>query len=76
MKPLPPLLTPKELADYLHVSKATVYRMLKSNQCPGAFRFGIGAWRINSETFTEWLEEIAASGTPPVNGRPKRKGDR
>jgi excisionase family DNA binding protein len=47
-----PVLTVKEVADYLHVHESTIYRLLKSSQLP-AFRVG-SDWRFNIETIDRW----------------------
>jgi excisionase family DNA binding protein len=39
------VLTLGEVADYLHVSRATIYRLLKRNEIP-AFKVG-SDWRFN-----------------------------
>jgi excisionase family DNA binding protein len=47
------ILTVNELATYLRVHPATIYRLLKSRQLP-AFRVGFD-WRFNRETIDEWV---------------------
>lgn len=42
----PDLMSPPELADYLGVSRNTVYALLAAGQVPGAVRFG-RRWRIS-----------------------------
>jgi excisionase family DNA binding protein len=49
------ILTVGELADYLHVHRATIYRLLKRNEIPG---FRVGAdWRFRREQIDAWREE-------------------
>jgi excisionase family DNA binding protein len=46
------LMTVREVCDYLRVSRATIYRLLKENQIP-AFRLG-SDWRFNIEQIDDW----------------------
>jgi excisionase family DNA binding protein len=50
-----PVLTMKELCNYLKISSATVYRLLKAGQLP-AFKIG-SDWRFNSEEIDAWRLE-------------------
>jgi excisionase family DNA binding protein len=50
----PQLLTVKEAAAYLRVSRSTIYRLLKRKKLPGAFRIGTD-WRIDMITLTSGL---------------------
>jgi excisionase family DNA binding protein len=52
-----PVMTVKELADYLKVHPSTIYRLLKTGQLP-AFRVG-SDWRFNKEEINKWLAERA-----------------
>jgi excisionase family DNA binding protein len=46
------VITISELADYLHVHRTTLYRLLKKGQLPG---FKIGSdWRFNVEAIDRW----------------------
>jgi excisionase family DNA binding protein len=47
------VLTVNELASYLRVHPATIYRLLKSGKLPG-FRVGFD-WRFNREAIDEWV---------------------
>jgi excisionase family DNA binding protein len=49
------VLTLEEVADYLHVSRTTIYRLLKRNQLP-AFEIG-SDWRFNVEEIDRWRAE-------------------
>jgi excisionase family DNA binding protein len=49
------LLTVDEVADYLRVSRSTVYRLLKRNQLP-AFKIG-NDWRFDVEEIDRWRDE-------------------
>jgi excisionase family DNA binding protein len=46
------LMTVREVCNYLRVSRATIYRLLKENQIP-AFRLG-SDWRFNIEQIDGW----------------------
>jgi excisionase family DNA binding protein len=47
------VLTVSELADYLRVHQATIYRLLKMRKLP-AFRVG-SDWRFDRKTIDEWI---------------------
>ena len=46
------ILTVAEAADYLRVSRITVYRLLASRRLPG-FKVG-AAWRLDREQIERW----------------------
>jgi excisionase family DNA binding protein len=49
------LMTIDEVADYMQVSRFTVYRLVKSRQIPGT---KIGRqWRFHKEEINRWLKE-------------------
>lgn len=48
------LMTIEDLANYLRVSRRTIYEWLKSNKIP-AFKL-IGQWRFKKEKIDAWLE--------------------
>ena len=50
-----PVMTVRELADYLRVHPSTIYRLLKQKRIP-AFKFG-REWRFNRETIDRWRLE-------------------
>ena len=52
---MPRLLTVREVANYLHVSRSTIHRLLKRNEIP-AFRVGAN-WRFNVEEIDRWRVE-------------------
>ena len=49
----PRVLTVRELAGYLRIHQATVYRLLKEQKLP-AFRVGAD-WRFNREEIERWM---------------------
>ena len=49
------LMTVRDLSEYLHVHKSTIYRMLKQHEIP-AFRIG-SDWRFNIESVHRWCSE-------------------
>jgi excisionase family DNA binding protein len=48
-------LTVSELSDYLHVTKTTIYRMLREGKLPG-FRIG-SDWRLNVDAIEQWQRD-------------------
>ena len=52
-----PVLTVKEVADYLHVHESTIYRLLKRSQLP-AFRVG-SDWRFRKDVIKRWIGDEA-----------------
>jgi excisionase family DNA binding protein len=50
--PVPEILKVAELAEYLRLNPATVYRLLRREQLPG-FRVG-GEWRFNLDEIDRW----------------------
>jgi excisionase family DNA binding protein len=50
-----PFWTVPEVAAYLRVSRATIYRLLKRNQLVGAFRVGTD-YRFHREIVKRWTE--------------------
>ena len=58
-----PVLTVRDLSNYLKLSPSTVYRLLKIGQLP-AFKVGRD-WRFNVETIDRWrLERQKNPGMP------------
>jgi len=52
-----PVMTVRELADYLRIHPSTIYRLLKQKRIP-AFKFG-REWRFNRETIDRWRPRTA-----------------
>ena len=48
-------LTVGEVANYPHISRSTIYRLLKRNEIP-AFKVGAD-WRFNVEQIDHWCAE-------------------
>lgn len=49
-----PILSVKEMADYLRVDPSTIYRLVRRREIP-AFRVSWG-WRFNLEHVKEWAK--------------------
>lgn len=47
-------MTMDEIAEYLKVSKETIYKMVQAKKIPGT-KVG-NQWRFNKQTVDEWLE--------------------
>ena len=47
------MMTVHEVAVYLKVHQATIYRLLKNGEIPG-FRIG-SDWRFNRESISKWI---------------------
>jgi excisionase family DNA binding protein len=61
-----PVMTVKELADYLRVHSTTIYRLLRRGELP-AFKIG-SDWRFNRARIDAWM--IDGSRTQPrASGR-------
>jgi excisionase family DNA binding protein len=54
------LLTSRELQDYLHLDRITIYRMLQSGEIP-AMKVG-GQWRFSQADIDEWLKSHRGKG--------------
>ena len=54
---LEPMMTVKELADYLRVHPTTIYRLLRAGELP-AMRIGAD-WRFNRESIDAWIGKQA-----------------
>ena len=51
------LLTVREVAEFLHVTPGTIYRMTRARTIPGAFRV-LGSWRFSVEQLDRWTKTI------------------
>jgi excisionase family DNA binding protein len=54
-----PILTARNVAEYLHVHTSTIYRLLRKNQLP-AFRVG-SDWRFDRKEIDRWRAEAEHS---------------
>jgi len=61
---LPKLMTVQELAEYLRVHPATVYKLLRHRQLPG-FRIGTD-WRFQPEEIERWCVRLAQRAKEPI----------
>jgi excisionase family DNA binding protein len=66
-----PVLTVRNVAEYLHVHPSTIYRLVKKRQLP-AFRVG-SDWRFNRESIDRWRAD-AEHSQAPVNHSPDNSG--
>lgn len=57
-----PVMTVKELSDYLRVHPSTIYRLLKRRQIP-AFRID-GDWRFHLAAIEKWRAEMEIGHRP------------
>lgn len=58
---IPPVMNVQEVADYLRVAPATVYRLAQRGALPAA---KVGrAWRFQKEAIDRWLSEQHAQRT-------------
>ena len=55
--PMSQVMTVPELAEFLRVHPATIYRLLRKGQLPG-FRVG-SEWRFDRAAIEQWQEEAA-----------------
>jgi excisionase family DNA binding protein len=55
MQAQPRILTLQEVAEYLRVHRATIYRLLRLKKIPG-FRIG-SDWRFNIDEIDHWRRE-------------------
>lgn len=60
-QPVPPVMNVDEVAAYLRVAPATIYRLAKRGDIPGA---KVGrSWRFKKASIDHWLAEQEASNT-------------
>ena len=50
-----PVITVRELAEYLRVHQSTVYRLLREHKLP-SFRVG-SDWRFSREAVDQWMSD-------------------
>lgn len=68
----PDLMSPPELAEYLGLSRNTVYALLVAGQVPGALRFG-RRWRISRRALERALHAGSAEGESSYEGAAARR---
>lgn len=67
LSPAPaPIMTVREVADFLRLTETTVYNLLQKGTLPGK-KIG-GQWRISHTTLTQWPEAQATVEETPVHG--------
>lgn len=54
MSDLPKVITLDELAGYLRVSRANLYKLVRAGKVPGAFKIG-STWRFNRSAIETWM---------------------
>ncbi len=55
------IMTMDELAEYLKISKSTLYKQLQNGKLPGQ---KVGKrWRFHKEAIDEWLKQHPEKGT-------------
>jgi excisionase family DNA binding protein len=57
-------MTVSEVCEYLHVSRATLYRLLRRSDIP-AFRVSKRDWRFAVDVLANWVEKQSGG---PENG--------
>jgi len=61
---VPPVMNVEEVADYLRVAPATIYRLAQQGKIPGA---KVGrSWRFSKGTIDRWLDEQSKLAEPGV----------
>ena len=65
------ILTVPEVCEYLHVSQATIYRLLRRKNLP-AFRIG-KTWRFNVGDLERWIEQESLLGEPSSQYKQERQ---
>lgn len=55
-----PIMTVKEISEYLKIHPSTVYKLLRAGDLP-AFRIGTD-WRFNVEAIDRWCAKRAGAG--------------
>ena len=64
------ILTVREVADYLRMSEAKVYRLVKERHLP-AVRIG-KSWRFRKDLLDEWLSQCTESSLKAEGEDPQR----
>jgi excisionase family DNA binding protein len=73
------LMTVDEIAEFLRVSRPTVYRLIHAGDLDGAFQLSgnSGSWRMRRSLLEQWItKQISNGASKPGLGTGKRKGGR
>lgn len=71
------LMTVDDIAEFLRVSRPTVYRLIHAGDLDGAFQLSgnSGSWRIRRTVLEQWIAKQAQNGVYKPRSHPrKRKG--
>jgi excisionase family DNA binding protein len=63
----PAIMTVKEVAEYLRMSEAKIYRLVKQGVLP-VVRIG-KTWRFRKDLLDGWLKDCSTGETQPARGR-------
>ena len=58
-QPPSPLMRPEQVAEWLHTSRAAIYKMVERQQVPGVVRLGRRVL-FHRETLVHWLDQNRA----------------
>jgi excisionase family DNA binding protein len=70
-RPMDTILTVREVAELLRVSRSTIYQLLKEQRIP-AFRIGFD-WRFNEQAIEQWVAKRGCADERPSNVRPVKR---
>ncbi len=57
----PDVLTSRDIMEILSIDKSLLYELLQSRQIP-AYRIGNKKWRVNKDSFIEYLKRLENRG--------------
>lgn len=57
----PDVLTSRDIMEILNIDKSLLYELLQSRQIP-AYRIGNKKWRVNKDSFIEYLKRLESCG--------------
>jgi len=58
-----PVMTIREVAQYLQVHQGTLYKLIRRGQIP-VFRIGC-EYRFNKDAIEKWMADLQVKGRPP-----------
>lgn len=66
-----PLMTAREIADYLQIEVSSAYKIMKGPLAKHALRVTAGGkgLRVQRQGFIEWVNEQTGKAVPPITGR-------